>query len=85
MLAPQVTINESIRWGLGVGLQSPGAGRADQFWHWGDSGGIKAFMLGDPGARTAIVVFTNGNNGRAVYERVVRAVRGEDQAAFLSI
>jgi CubicO group peptidase (beta-lactamase class C family) len=85
MLAPQVTINEAIRWGLGVGLQSPGAGRADQFWHWGDSGGVKAFVLGDLAAATAVVVFTNGNSGRAVYERVVRAVRGEDQPAFLWI
>ena len=85
MLAPQVTLNEAIRWGLGFGLQSPGAGRPDQFWHWGDSGGIKAFVLGDPAAGTAVVVFTNGNNGRAVYERVVRAVRGEDQPAFLWI
>jgi CubicO group peptidase (beta-lactamase class C family) len=85
MLALQVTINEAIRWGLGLGLQSPGAGRADQFWHWGDSGGVKAFVLGDPAARTALVVFTNGNNGRAVYERVVRAVRGVDPPAFLWI
>lgn len=85
MLAPQITLNDVIRWGLGVGLQSPGAGRADQFWHWGDSGGVKAFVLGDPTAGNAVVVFTNGNNGRAVYERVVRTVRGEDQPAFLWI
>ncbi|MDQ3995743.1 MAG: beta-lactamase family protein, partial [Gemmatimonadota bacterium] len=85
MLTPQVTINEAIRWGLGVGLQSVDAGPGDQFWHWGDSGGVKAFVLGDPATRSAVVVFTNGNSGRAVYERVVRAVRGADQAAFLWI
>ncbi len=85
MLAPQITINDPIRWGLGVGLQSNRDGQPNQFWHWGDSGGVKAFVLGDPTARNAIVVFTNGNSGRAVYERVVRAVRGEDQAAFLWI
>jgi CubicO group peptidase (beta-lactamase class C family) len=85
MLVPQITLNEAIRWGLGVGLQSPGAGRPDQLWHWGDSGGVKAFVLGDPAAGTAVVVFTNGNGGRAVYERAVRAVRGEDQPAFLWI
>ncbi len=85
MLAPQITINEAIRWGLGVGLQSAGEGQPDQFWHWGDSGGVKAFVLGDPAAQNAIAIFTNGNNGRAVYERVVRAVRGRDQAAFLWI
>lgn len=84
MVAPQITLNESIRWGLGVGLQSSGAGRPDQFWHWGDSGGVKAFVVGDPTAGNGVVVFTNGNNGRAVYERVVRAVRG-DQPAFLWI
>ena len=85
MLAPQVTINDPIRWGLGVGLQSHREDGPSQFWHWGDSGGVKAFVLGDPTARNAIVVFTNGNSGRAVYERVVRAVRGEDQPAFLWI
>jgi CubicO group peptidase (beta-lactamase class C family) len=85
MLASQVTINEALRWGLGVGLQSQGPGGANQFWHWGDSGGVKTFVLGDPTTGSAIVVFTNGNAGRAVYERVVRTVRGEDQAAFLWI
>jgi CubicO group peptidase (beta-lactamase class C family) len=85
MLAAQVTINEAIRWGLGLGLQAGDAGRLGQFWHWGDSSGVKAFVLGDPTAVSAIVVFTNGNGGRAVYERVVRAVRGADQPAFLWI
>src|SRR5688572_8300779 len=85
MLTPQVTINEALRWGLGVGLQSSDAGRPDQFWHWGDSGGVKAFVLADPAAGNAVVVFTNGNAGRAVYERVVRAVRAADQPAFLWI
>ncbi len=85
MLAPQVTINEALRWGLGVGLQTDAAGRAASFWHWGDSGGVKAFVLGDPAAGTGVVVFTNGNNGRAVYERIVRAVKRADQPAFLWI
>jgi CubicO group peptidase (beta-lactamase class C family) len=85
MLVQQVTINEGLRWGLGVGLQSEGPGRATQFWHWGDSSGVKAFVLGEPATGSAIVVFTNGNAGRAVYERVVRSVRGGDQPAFLWI
>jgi CubicO group peptidase (beta-lactamase class C family) len=85
MLAPQVTINEALRWGLGVGLQTDAARRPATFWHWGDSGGVKAFVLGDPAAGSAVVVFTNGNSGRAVYERVVRTVLGGDQPAFLWI
>jgi hypothetical protein len=35
--------------------------------------------------RPAMTLFTNRNAGRAVYERVVRAVKREDQAAFLRI
>jgi CubicO group peptidase (beta-lactamase class C family) len=85
MLAPQVTMNDAIRWGLGVGLQTDDAGCALSFWHWGDSPGVKAFVLADSASAKAVVVFTNGNNGRAVYERIVRAVKGEDQAAFLWI
>jgi CubicO group peptidase (beta-lactamase class C family) len=82
MLAPQTPINDAVRWGLGVGLQSSG-GRA-QFWHWGDNFGYKNFFVADSTDRTALVVFANGQNGRAIYERVVRAVRG-DQPAFLWI
>ncbi len=82
MIAPQVTLNDALRWGLGFGLQAQGSGT--QFWHWGDNFGFKNFVVGDAQARTAILVFTNGQNGRSIYERVIRAVRG-DQRAFLWI
>jgi CubicO group peptidase (beta-lactamase class C family) len=82
MVAPQVRLNDALSWGLGVGLQS-NAGRA-QFWHWGDNSGTKNFVVGDPEQRSAMVVFTNGQQGKAVYERVVRAVWG-DQPAFVWI
>ena len=36
----------------------------------------------DPAAKEGIVVFTNGDGGRAVYERLVRACAGFDPAAF---
>jgi CubicO group peptidase (beta-lactamase class C family) len=88
MLTPVVTINESLGWGLGVGLQRGELGGRDDrrmFWQWGDSGGLKHFLLCDATTSTAVVVFTNGNSGRAVYERVIRAARGADQAAFLAI
>lgn len=88
MLTPQVVLTDAVKWGLGVGLQTEEGGRAATpplFWHWGDNPGFKDFMLADPATRSAVVVFTNGNNGRAIYERVVRATRGRDQAAFLVI
>lgn len=83
MTTPQVTINEAVAWGSGLGLQSPGA--PDRFWHWGDNAGFKNILVGDPATRRAIVVFTNGDRGRVVYERVVRMLRGADEPAFLWI
>ena len=81
MLAPTVTINEAIRWGLGVGLERTG-GR-DYIWHWGDNPGFKNFVVGEPAAGEAMVAFTNGNAGARVYERVIRARTGVDHPAFL--
>jgi CubicO group peptidase (beta-lactamase class C family) len=83
MRTPQVNINESLKWGLGMGLQI----EADRvsLWHWGDNFGFKNFVIANPKDGRAVVVFTNGQSGRAVYERVVRAVNGSDQPAFLWI
>ncbi|MGH7679490.1 MAG: serine hydrolase domain-containing protein [Gemmatimonadaceae bacterium] len=82
MLTPTTRINRAIQWGVGVGLQTGAPGTT--FWHWGDTFGFKNFFVADPAKRTAVAVFTNGQNGRAVYERVVREVRG-DQPAFVWI
>jgi hypothetical protein len=84
MQSPQVTINEALRWGLGMGLQASETGPAT-LWHWGDNFGFKNFVVANPTTGSATVVFTNGQSGRAVYERVVRAVNGSDQPAFLWI
>jgi CubicO group peptidase (beta-lactamase class C family) len=83
MLAQRVTINEALGWGLGVGLE-----RLDgrqYFWHWGDNPGFKNFVIAEPAARSAMVMFTNGNAGARVYERVLRARSGLDHPAFLWI
>jgi CubicO group peptidase (beta-lactamase class C family) len=84
MMEPQVRINEALRWGLGIGLEEMEDGRT-LFWHWGDNPGFKNFVVGDPAAGRATVVFTNANSGRNVYERVVRDRTGTDHPAFLWI
>lgn len=84
MMEPQVRINEALRWGLGIGLEEMEDGRT-LFWHWGDNPGFKNFVVGDPAAGRALVVFANANSGRAVYERIVRARTGTDHPAFLWI
>ena len=80
MLTPQTKINDAISWGVGVGLERVN-GRT-LFWHWGDNGTYKDFMLGDPARRSGVVVFTNGSNGHKIWRTVVAEVTGSDHPAF---
>ncbi len=81
MLSPQVRCNEEIQWGLGAGLET--ANGSDALWQWGDNPGYKNFYFANPTTGRALAVFTNGDRGQRVYERVIRAVTGADRAAFL--
>ncbi|MEW6212252.1 MAG: serine hydrolase domain-containing protein [Acidobacteriota bacterium] len=81
MLTPQTKISSALSWGLGVGLESEG--NETLFWHWGDNGVFKAFMMGDPAKRSGVVVLTNAMNGHRVWQRIVASATGRDHAAFL--
>ncbi|HEX6049944.1 MAG TPA: serine hydrolase domain-containing protein [Gemmatimonadaceae bacterium] len=83
MLPQRVAINEALGWGLGVGIERH-EGR-QYFWHWGDNPGFKNFVIAEPASGSATVIFTNGNAGARVYERVLRARTGVDHPAFLWI
>jgi CubicO group peptidase (beta-lactamase class C family) len=80
MLKQQIRINSAIGWGLGWGLENE-RGR-DYLWHWGDNGNFKNFVLAHVPSRTAVIVFTNGNNGMRVAEAVVEAASGHEHPAF---
>jgi CubicO group peptidase (beta-lactamase class C family) len=80
MLSPQTKINDALSWGIGIGLEQLN-GRI-LFWHWGDNGTYKAFMMGDPSRRSGVVVFTNGSNGHKVWRTVVAEATGSDHPAF---
>lgn len=84
LLTPQVRLNESLQWGLGIGLETQAAGR-QLAWQWGDNPGFKNFVLLDPDQERAVVVFTNGDRGARVYERVVTDWLGDDLSALLWI
>jgi CubicO group peptidase (beta-lactamase class C family) len=83
MMVQQSTINDALGWGSGVGVERMGDRR--YVWHWGDNPGFKNFIVAEPAAGWATVVFTNGNAGQRVYERVIRARTGVDHPAFLWI
>lgn len=79
----QTALRGALGWGLGWGVEER-EGRT-LIWHWGDNPGFKNFVMADPATGSAIVVLTNGDGGRAVYERVVRASAGWDPGALVWI
>ena len=80
MLTPQTKINNAISWGLGVGLES--YQDRSLFWHWGDNGVFKAFMMGDPAKGDGVIVFANAQNGHRIWQRVAAEAMGRDHPAF---
>lgn len=95
MLTPQVkvgtggtnTINkapdklsDNISWGLGWGLQKTADGLS--FWHWGDNGNTKAFVVAFDKQQTGVVVFTNSANGLSIMREIVGEAVGGRQPAL---
>jgi CubicO group peptidase (beta-lactamase class C family) len=83
MVTPRIRLNRVLSWGLGWGIQRDQ--RGEVLWHWGANNSFRNFVLADPAGGRAVVVFTNSESGPKVYERVITAVTGHDQAAFLFI
>lgn len=76
----QVTINEFLGWGLGWGIERMN-GRS-WLWQWGDNGGYKNFVLAEPATGDALFVFTNGDSGARIYDRVLTHATGCDHPAL---
>jgi CubicO group peptidase (beta-lactamase class C family) len=83
METPAIRINSALSWGLGFGIEQ--AEEQTFLWQWGDNGAWKNFLLAHPATRSGIVIFTNGNNGAHINERIVRAATDIDHPAFLWI
>jgi hypothetical protein len=95
MLRPQIKVQEgstnsienytgqlsnSVSWGLGWGIQCTKMG--DSFWHWGDNGGFKSFILGSKSSKNAIIIFTNGSNGLLLISEIIKKYIGVPQPAL---
>jgi CubicO group peptidase (beta-lactamase class C family) len=70
------TLSKEIFWGLGWGIEQTSTGK--YLWHWGDNPSYKAFVSVDLNRRSAVVAFTNSQNGLAIARNIVAdAIGGE--------
>jgi CubicO group peptidase (beta-lactamase class C family) len=95
MLSPQVWVNAGcavcvgrepgpvstdLAWGLGWAIEVTGGDTL--FWHWGDNGDMKAFVVGSRATGDGVVLFANGANGLAIAPEIVRTALGGEHPAF---
>jgi CubicO group peptidase (beta-lactamase class C family) len=76
----QIRIRPSLGWGLAWGIER--AEGREYLWQWGDNGGFKNFVVADPAAGSALFVFTNGDSGARIYDRIVTHATGHDHPAL---
>jgi CubicO group peptidase (beta-lactamase class C family) len=72
LFTPQIRVNEKypqLAWGLGVGLETMPEG--EYFWHWGDNGDGKAFVIGFLPGKNALVYFANSANGLSITREIL--------------
>lgn len=73
MLSPEVYVNKEkspqVAWGLGWGLEVAKDGNS--FFHWGDNGFSKAFIVASPKSKDGVLFFTNGANGLSFLQDVL--------------
>jgi len=68
-----------LAWSLGWGLETTTAGTA--FWHWGDNGDTKAFVVALEQPKLAVIMFANGANGLSIVREILTAALGVPQPA----
>lgn len=76
MNTPTVTVEGSLTWGLGWGLEQSGSSRFA--WHWGANDGVANLFVLDLASGDGLVVLTNGAGGQRVYERATRVWFGRE-------
>lgn len=89
MLTPQIYVDEAcinctdrpldklssqVAWGLGWGLQNTDEGIS--FWHWGDNGNSKAYIVAFAQQKIGVAIFTNSSNGLSLAREIVNEAVG---------
>lgn len=72
--------SSSLGWGLGWGLQKTADGNA--FWHWGDNGVYKCYIVAYPEKKIGVVFFTNSSDGMSLRQDLVSRAIGGTHPAF---
>lgn len=95
MLTPQIYVDEActnctdrplekkssqVAWGLGWGLQNTDEGIS--FWHWGDNGNSKAYVVAFVKQKIGVTFFTNSSNGLSIAREIVNATVGGKHPAL---
>jgi len=63
-------LEDGVAWGLGWGLEP----QAGSFFHWGANSGSRAFAMGMPARRSALVMFANEENGLRLVPPIIQSV-----------
>jgi CubicO group peptidase (beta-lactamase class C family) len=94
MLTPQISVGETpnnlnisqpklsptISWGLGWGLEKTKDGFT--FWHWGDNGDAKAYVVAFEKQKSGIVMFANSGNGLSIIRELVEGTVGGEHPSL---
>ncbi len=73
-------LSEVNSWGLGWGLQNTKEGTS--FWHWGDQGIYRCYIVAFEKQKIGVVYFTNSENGLSIRDEIVQAAIGGEHPAF---
>jgi CubicO group peptidase (beta-lactamase class C family) len=76
----RVDVNRDIAWAPGWGVDR--STKTPSLFHWGDGPGFKNFCWIQPARKSALVFFTNGDSGAALYAWLFRQITKEDLSAF---
>ena len=76
----RVDVNRDIAWAPGWGVDR--STKTPSLFHWGDSPGVKNFCWVQPARKSALVFFTDGDSGAALYAWLFRQIMNQDLSAF---
>lgn len=77
---PVGELSQTLSWGLGWGLQHYEDNR--YFWHWGDNGIFKCFIIANLETKSGVVYMTNSENGLAIRNEIITKVIGSKIPIF---